>query len=133
MKDSKGVYQTDNEVIVNLFNEYFASVFTKENNSTPEPRIRFEGSNDSVLNTIVCSYEDIEKVLDKLNKFISPGPDNLIPLVLKNVKLSIIDNLVKMFQLLCPTGLQIDLQIDLINISCRKTFRDNSNSSHQII
>ncbi len=79
----------------NLFNEYFASVFTKENNLIPEPRIRFEGANDSVLNTIVCTYEDIEKGLDKLNKFKSPGPDNLIPLVLKNVKLSIIDNLSK--------------------------------------
>ncbi len=32
----------------NLFNEYFAAVFTKENNSTPEPRIRFEGANDSL-------------------------------------------------------------------------------------
>ncbi len=41
-----GVYQTDNEVIANLFNEYFTSVFTKENNSTPEPRIRFEGANE---------------------------------------------------------------------------------------
>ncbi len=73
LKDSQGVYQTDNEIIANLFNEYFASVFTKENNLTPEPRIRFEGANDSVLNTIVCSYEDVEKGLDNLNKFKSPG------------------------------------------------------------
>ncbi len=72
MKDSQCVYQTDNEVIANLFNEYFASVFTKEN-SIPKPRIRFEGANDSLLNTIVCTYEDVEKVLDKLNKFKSPG------------------------------------------------------------
>ncbi len=86
MKDSQWVYQTNNKVIANLFNQYFASVFTKENNSTPEPRIRFEGLNDSVLNTIVSRRC---KVLDKLNKFKSPGPDNLIPLVLKNVKLSI--------------------------------------------
>ncbi len=69
LKDSRGVYQTDNEVIANLFNEYFSSVFTKENNLIPEPRIRFEGANDSVLNTIVCSYDDVEKLLDKLNKF----------------------------------------------------------------
>ncbi len=97
LKDSQGGYLTDNEVIANLFNEYLTSVFTKENNSTPEPRIRFEGANDSVLNTIVCSFDDAEKVLDKLNKFKSLGPNNLIPLVLQNVKLSIIDNLVKIF------------------------------------
>ncbi len=35
-----------------MLNEYCASVFTKDNNSIPEPRIRFEGPNDSVLNTI---------------------------------------------------------------------------------
>ncbi len=33
----------------------------------------------SVLNTIVYTYEDVEKVLYKLNKFKYPGPDNLIP------------------------------------------------------
>ncbi len=87
LKDSQGFYQTDNEIIANLFNEYFASVFTKENNSTPEPRIRVEGANDSVLNTIVCKYEDVEKGLDKLNKYKSLGSNNLIPLVLKNIKL----------------------------------------------
>ncbi len=59
LKNSQVVYQTDNEVIANLFNEYFVSVFTKYNNLTPEPRIRFVGANDSVLNTIVCSYEDV--------------------------------------------------------------------------
>ncbi len=64
LKDSQEVYQTDYEVTTNLLNEYFASVFTKENNSILEPRIRFEGANDSVLNTIVCTYENVEKVLD---------------------------------------------------------------------
>ncbi len=112
MKDSQGVYQNDNEVIANLFNEYFASVSTKENNSTQEPIIRFEGANDSVVNTIVCSYEDVEKVLDKLNKFKSPGPDNLIPLVLKNVKLSIIDNLVNIFHYSITTcSVQLDWKL----------------------
>ncbi len=61
LKDSQGVIQTDDEVKANIFNEYFASVFTKENYSTPEHKIRFEGVNDSVLNIIVCNYEDIEK------------------------------------------------------------------------
>ncbi len=100
----------------NLFNEYFASVFTKEINSTPEPRIRFTGTNDSVLNTIVCSYEDVEKGLDKLNKFKSPGPGNLIPLVLKNVKLSIIDNLVKMFNY-SITSYSVPLDCKLANVT----------------
>ncbi len=59
-----------------MFNECFASVFTKENNSNPEPR--FEGANDSVLNSIVCSYEDVEKGLDKLNNYKSSWSPSLI-------------------------------------------------------
>ncbi len=61
LKDSQGVLKTDNEVKANIFNEYFASVFTKENDSILDPKI--------VLNTIVCNYEDKEKGLDKLNNF----------------------------------------------------------------
>ncbi len=61
LKDNQGVLQTDDEVRANIFNEYFASVFTKDNYSTPEPKIRFESANDSVLNTIVCNYEYVEK------------------------------------------------------------------------
>ncbi len=57
--------KSDNEVIANLFNEYFASVLTEENNSTPEPRIRFKVANDSALNTIICSYEYVEKGLNQ--------------------------------------------------------------------
>ncbi len=41
LKDSSGVLETDDEVTANIFNEYFASVFTKEKYSTPEPKIRF--------------------------------------------------------------------------------------------
>ncbi len=116
LKDSQGVCQTDNEITANLFTEYFGSVFTKENNSTPEPRIRFEGENDSILNTIVCSYEDVDKVLDKLNKFKSLGPDNLIPLVLKNVKISVIENLVKMFNYFI-TSCSVPLDWKLANVT----------------
>ncbi len=60
LKDSQGVLQTDDEVKANIFNEYFASFFTKEKYSIPELKI--------VLNTIVCNYEDKEKGLDKLIK-----------------------------------------------------------------
>ncbi len=68
--------------IVNLFLQTRGG---PKNNIT---RNRFEVANDSVLNTIVCSYQDVEKGLDKLNKFKSPGQNNLIPLVLKNVGLN---------------------------------------------
>ncbi len=69
-----------------------------------------------VLNTIVCSYEDVEKVLDKLNKLKSPGRNNLIPLVLKNIKLSIIDNLVKIFNY-CITSCSVPLDWKLANVT----------------
>ncbi len=46
---------------------------------------------------IVYNYEDIEKGLDTLSTFKTPGPYNLVPLILKNVKFSIIENLIKIF------------------------------------
>ncbi len=46
LKDSEGILQTDDEVKANIFNKYFASVFTKENYSTPEPKIRFDGAKE---------------------------------------------------------------------------------------
>ncbi len=68
LKDSQGVYQTYNKVISNLFNEYFSSVFTKENNLTPEPRIRFEilvfiNIKLSIIDNLIQSSKQI-----KLNK-----------------------------------------------------------------
>ncbi len=89
-------------------------------------RTRFEGVNNSVLNTIVCSYEDVEKMLDKLNKFQSPGPDNLIPVVLKNVKLSIIDNLVKIFNYFI-TSCSVPLDWKLANVT---PIHKKGNKSH---
>ncbi len=55
-------------------------------------------------------------MLDKLNKFKSLGPDNLIPLVLKNVKLSIIENLVKMFNY-SITSFSVPLDWKLANVT----------------
>ncbi len=72
--------------------------------------------NDSVLNTIVYSYEDVEKLLDKLNKLKYLGPDNLIPLVLKNIKLSIMDNLVKFFNY-SITSCSVPLDWKLANVT----------------
>ncbi len=55
-------------------------------------------------------------MFDKLNKFKSPGPDNLIPLVLKNVKLSIIDNSVKIFNY-SITSCSVPLDWKLANVT----------------
>ncbi len=55
-------------------------------------------------------------MLDKLNKFKSLGPDNLIPLVLRNVKLSIIDNLVKIFNY-SITSCSVPLDWKLANVT----------------
>ncbi len=55
-------------------------------------------------------------MLDILNKFKSPGPDNIIPSVLKNVKLSIIDNLVKIFNY-SITSCSVPLDCKLGNVA----------------
>ncbi len=129
LKYSQGALQTDDEVKANIFNEYFTLVFTKENYSSPEPKIRFEGANDSVLNTIICNYEYIEKGLDKLNKFKAPGPDNLVPLVLKYVKNSIIENLIKIFNY-SMKNFYVPLDWKLANVILRHMKGDKSHTEN---
>ncbi len=74
----------------------------------------------SVLNTIVCNYEDKEKGLDKLNKFKAPGPDNLVPLVLKYVKNSIIENLIKIFNSMKNCYVPLDWKLANVTLIHKK-------------
>ncbi len=98
LKDPQGVLHIDDRRLATIFNEYFVSVFTVEDISIiPEPSIRFEGVEENFLKTIYCTREDVEMGLNRLKRFKSPGPDKMVPFVLKRVKNSIIENLVKIF------------------------------------
>ena len=68
-------------------NRYFASVFERENvSSIPEPRSLREFNEHEKLKEITVCDGDIDFFIDKLNNNKTPGPDELYPRELKELK-----------------------------------------------
>ena len=66
-----------------LFNQYFASVFTHETlNDIPAPELKHQ---DPALNDITFTEEEVERKLEVLNPAKSAGPDGFHPRVLKEL------------------------------------------------
>jgi hypothetical protein len=82
----------------NIFNEYFSSVFSNSNNLTNNSD-NTNGQRNPELSQLDITENDIIKYIDKMNKFKSPGPDNFVPQVIKEVKYAIVTNLRHIFQL----------------------------------
>ena len=66
-----------------VLNQFYTSVFTKEDDNIPTPTQTFT---DSILSDIVITEKMVEKKLDNLNQNKSPGNDNHHPRVLIEVK-----------------------------------------------
>ncbi len=64
----------------NLLNDYFLSVFTRENQDT------IAGEDDEKLRDVIITRQVVQKEIEKLNKNKSPGPDEIYPRVLKECK-----------------------------------------------
>ena len=75
------------------FNEYFASVFVRDNGILPA----FSTTCSDSLNYFSCSQRDIVKVVRKLKNSSSPGPDGLNVFFLKMVLAVIVNPLCTMF------------------------------------
>ena len=90
-KSAIGQLDAANEMIIdnnqeraNLMNNYFVSVFQKEE-STPLPQFNARQFAHE-LNTISITEENILKAIDRIKPTKSQGPDNIHPMLIKNVK-----------------------------------------------
>ena len=85
LSTANGEHTEDEFVMANVLNEYFASVFTDENNSSnlPTPRMY---NNNTYLNTCVFHENDILSAINNLKTNKTPGPDQISPRILKKVK-----------------------------------------------
>ena len=81
-KLDNGSTLTDEREISECMNEFFASVFTRENlENIPS----FEQIiTDDSLSFLQCSVVEVTKLLKELKPRKSPGPDGIHPLILKN-------------------------------------------------
>jgi len=75
---------SDNEVMFEILNSYFRSVFTSENvnNDLLEVRNMFIEDNNHMLNNIEITHDIISSKLSKLKINKAPGVDGLVPRIL---------------------------------------------------
>jgi hypothetical protein len=95
LKNDRGQVTYDNKEMASILNNFFASVFTRENlNNMPEK----ERETDANLSDIEISVESIIKKINKLRKDSAPGPDNIHPHLMKETKNEIAVPLAKIFR-----------------------------------
>ena len=84
LKNDNDELVSDNEGMANIFNMFFASVFTEENtHKLPSPPTVCNGQ---LLSAITIDTDDIIKKVEKLKDGSAPGPDKFGPRILKNLK-----------------------------------------------
>ena len=84
LADENGNVITDDQKTADTFNEYFSSVFTKEDLShMPEPKQMFTGGEQEMLKNVDVNETKVKNKLLKLNPSKSAGVDTINPAVLK--------------------------------------------------
>ena len=103
LQSAEGKNVTDEREMADILNNYFASVFTVEENRNAlpvPPRQRVAAH----LFGFEIMEDDVMHVIDKLKVCKSPGPDKIYPRILKEVKLAICKPLCVIFNLSLQSG-----------------------------
>ena len=96
--ENNGIKTTTDEEKSTLLNDYFSSVFTKENQENiPNFKKRIEDSKD--ITTAKVSQDEMRKLLEKLKPDKSPGTDEIHPRLLKECAQSLDKPLTLLFEL----------------------------------
>ena len=86
-----------------MLNDYFASVFTREDNTTQPPTVP---SHDETItiDSFTISENDILRMINKMKANKTPGPDKISPRILKEAKHEITKPLSMLFNKSLTTG-----------------------------
>ena len=96
LEAANGMIIDNNQERANLLNDYFASVFQKEE-STPLPHFN-DRQFAHELNTISITEVNIRKAIDRIKPTKSEGPDNIHPMLIKECKNSLLSPLKLIFE-----------------------------------
>ena len=98
LQSAEGENVTDEREMADILNNYFASVFTVEENRNALPVPSRQRVAAHLLGFEIME-DDVMHVIDKLKVCKSPGPDKVYPRILKEVKLAICKPLCVIFNL----------------------------------
>ena len=81
LRDTSNQLVSDNEVMCEILNEYFGSVFTSEDdiNALPEVKHIFDKDSNHMLSKIELTQDIIASKLSKLKINKAPGVDGIVP------------------------------------------------------
>lgn len=86
VKSTEGIITQDPLEVATIMNNYFASVFTKDDPSKPLPQLPSR-TYQSPLENVPITEQIVEQAVLKINSNKSPGPDNIHPnLIVKTIK-----------------------------------------------
>ena len=90
--DDKGNVVDNDNVTAEMFNAYFASVFTKEREAVPDA-VNMCNNDQEGLKNLDLSPQKVMEVLTRLNPNKTPGVDQIYSVMLKNLanELAILD------------------------------------------
>ena len=84
--DGNGNKITEDEEVATTLNQYFTTVFTKENvTNLPTPKQMFTGDEEERLVDVEINEETVLHKLNRLRPDKAPGPDSLHPRILKEL------------------------------------------------
>ena len=105
LKDAAGKTVTDDKETAKILNDYFGSVFTKEDNSClPVPKQLFRGDEEDKLRNVKFTEATVIEALNNLKTDKSPGPDKLPPKFLYEVRHELSEALTMIFNESIKTG-----------------------------
>ena len=99
---AEGEIVTDERKTADILNDYFASVFTVEEDRGEA--IPYQMTVAAQLFLVDITEEDVMRVIDELKICKSPGPEKIYPRILKEVKEEICKLLCAIFGLSLRTG-----------------------------
>ena len=85
LKNDDGVTLQPGQETADALNNFFTSVFTKEDSEVPTPAQMYKGPEDEKLTNIKIDEETVKKKLEKLDPSKAAGPDDIPPSLLKNL------------------------------------------------
>ena len=65
--------------MADILNNFFSSVFTKENKDMPEVTMRFSGGEERSLRNIIITPDMVKLKISELKQDKAPGDDRITP------------------------------------------------------